>query len=380
VNEQRQDKPDRPAEEPDARRLRAARHLMSTDQMRETASLVPQRFLSVSLVSGAQAALVTLIALPLVLLSPWASMIGFASLGALAALFGRFAPIRQRDAIVAQCGFWLVSGVFIMSLTAWMGMAIWGQLLVLAALAGVWFSIAAVTNIGPPGALIFVFAGSAGMAPVADFGPILERSGATAAVAVLAWLTCKCTEGLRDRVSQQHAMPVEAPRPIGHVMIAGIRVAIGAGLASFAALWAGAEHPAWAAMGAMAVLQGAHLHINMSRAIQRMIGTILGASWVWFILSLSPSPVWIIALLVCLIVMTEVLIGINYALGQILVTPMALLMTYLATPAPSGTAMVLERMGDTVLGACLGMILALIWSTWDERAYLATHHAARSEK
>lgn len=101
-------------------------------------------------------------------------------------------------------------------------------------------------------------------------------------------------------------------------------------------------------MGALAVLQATHLHINMNRALQRTVGTTVGAVLAWLLLIQDPS-VWIlIAVLVALQILTEV-IGANYALGQV-VTPMALLMTHLAAPQAGGPAMAPERVLDTLLG------------------------------
>ena len=89
-------------------------------------------------------------------------------------------------------------------------------------------------------------------------------------------------------------------------------------------------------MGAVAVMQGAHLHISINRAFQRMAGAVLGALLVWLILIQGPSAWTVIVLLVGLIVATEVVIGANYGLGQVLVAPMALLMVYLAAPDTAG--------------------------------------------
>ena len=65
---------------------------------------------------------------------------------------------------------------------------------------------------------------------------------------------------------------------------------------------------------------------------------------------------------------TELIIGFNYALGQITVTPMALLMTHLVAPAANSNLPV-ERVIDTIVGAALGIVLALIFSSADDRAY-----------
>ena len=130
-------------------------------------------------------------------------------------------------------------------------------------------------------------------------------------------------------------------------------------------------------MGTLAVMQGAHLHISMNRALQRMMGTVVGALLAWLILSQDPSVWIIIAILVVLQFATEIIIGANYGLGQVLVTPMALLMTYLAAPHIAGADMVPERILNTVLGACMGIVFAVLFSTLDDRRHLARHHAGR---
>src|SRR5690606_22646762 len=107
-----------PASRPSSRagRASAARHLLTPVQFRESASLAPQPWVRFALLAGVQAALTTLIALPLVHLSAWPHLIGFAALGALVALFGRFAPEARRGGIVLRCAFWQVFAVFTMSI------------------------------------------------------------------------------------------------------------------------------------------------------------------------------------------------------------------------------------------------------------------------
>jgi len=97
---------------------------------------------------------------------------------------------------------------------------------------------------------------------------------------------------------------------------------------------------------------------------------------VWLILAQAPSVSTVIVVLIVQQLATEVIIGTNYALGQILVTPMALLMSYLAAAGAAGTAIVPERIFDTMVGASVGIFLAVVFSTLDDRIFLAHHHAA----
>ena len=71
--------------------------------------------------------------------------------------------------------------------------------------------------------------------------------------------------------------------------------------------------------------------------------------------------------------LTEIIIGFNYALGQVTITPMALLMTTLSSHS-AATDMAVSRIYDTALGALVGIAFALLLSTMDERLHLARHH------
>lgn len=360
-------------------RVAAARHLLTPPQFRESLTLAPQPWVRIALLAGLQTALAGLIVLPLVHMSPWPHLIGFAALGTLVALFGRFAPEARRSGIVLRCAFWQVLAVFFMSMAVWLGTPPLFQILLLALACGLFFLVSDAGRFGPPGALIFVFAASASMGDALSFPQVLERIAATGLAAITAWGICVATEAFRRNPNPESPLPSEPVRPLGHRLIAAARIVAGSAVAALAAHAVGANHPGWAAMGAVAVMQGTHLHISMNRALQRMTGTILGALLVGLILLHSPSMTAVIAMLTFLIIATEVVIGANYGLAQILVTPMALLMTYLAAPHAAGIEMVPERIVDTVIGAGIGIAFAVLCSTLDDRTHLARHHADRAK-
>ena len=358
-------------------RLHATRHLLHPHQIRESVALAPQPGQRNSALAGLQVAITALIALPLIQLSPFSHLIGFASLGTLVALFGRFAPQARRGWIVFLCLVTQTLTVFTMSLVAWAGSPLEFQPILLALLCGLLFHLVTIADFGPPGALIFIFAASVSMGSVDSFEQVLQRTAATGTAAALAWVICVLTEAFRHR-NPDPAETNPPRRPTSHQLIAVSRIIAGAAIAAFTVYAIGAQHAGWAAMGAVAVLQGAHLHINMSRALQRTVGNLVGAVLVGLLLTTEPS-VWSIIVLVALLSFgTETIIGSNYGLGQILVTPMALLMMYLAVPDAAGADMVQERILDTLIGAFIGVVLSVVFSTLDDRAYLARHHVSRT--
>ncbi|MGR3376938.1 FUSC family protein [Salipiger abyssi] len=362
------------------RRIDSARHLLQRWHLEDSAALARQPSLRNSMLVGLQAGLTVAIALPLVLLSPWAHLIGFAALGALAALFGRFETRRGRSRIVLLSALCQTLAVLAMSTLAWLGLPATAELLLLALACGVLFFVTVTGRFGPPGSLIFVFAAGAALSHPGSFADVLERGAATAAVALLAWLICLITEGFRHRPGPERRFPAEPARPLNHRLLAAARIVVGAAIALFVSHLAGADHPVWAAMGALAVMQGPYLHINLHRALQRLAGTMLGATLAWVILIQDPSAWTVIAVLFVLQFVTELVIGSNYALGQIFVTPMALLMTQLAAPQASGAAMAPERVLDTLLGASVGIAIAVLLSSLDDRHHLAAQHAERAAR
>jgi uncharacterized membrane protein YccC len=179
---------------------------------------------------------------------------------------------------------------------------------------------------------------------------------------------------LTDRLRSQDVIvpgtpPARHP-PLSHQLIVAARITVGAAITAWVAYAAGWQYPAWAAIGATAVMQGPTLHVTMNRSLQRMAGTVIGACVVWAILAQEPGFWVVVAAIVVFQFTTEIIIGYNYALGQITVTPMALLMTYLASPTVT-TNMPVERVMDTIVGAALGILFAVLFSTVDDRAYLA---------
>ncbi|HWU60536.1 MAG TPA: FUSC family protein [Ensifer sp.] len=372
--------PGDPAEgaSPGVRRIDAAVHLIKPHQIRESLVVSGRFFDRNSVLVGIQASLASAITLVSWLFSPWPHLSGIAALGALAVLFGRFAPEGGRGRVVLIAGFWLIFAVVGMSAAARLGAPMPVRLGLLALACGFYFFVVNSMRLGLPGALIFVFAAGAAMGDVASWQDVVERGAAMALSAGIAWIIAVAFEGLRHIAPPDAPTPIEPVRPLAHRLMASGRITIGAGIAVFLAHACGSEHPAWAALGALAVMQGAHLHISMNRALQRMGGTVLGAGLVWLVLLQEPSTWVIVALVVVLQFVIELVIGANYAFGQIFVTPLALLMSHLAASGSGGAAMAAERVLDTLAGACVGIVVAVIFSTVDDRIHLARHHAARS--
>ena len=90
-----------------ATRGATARHLVSPAQWAESMAIGAPPSLRIFAIAGFQAALAVLLAIVATHFSPWPQLVGYASLGALAALFGRFATVERRMRIVMICALLL---------------------------------------------------------------------------------------------------------------------------------------------------------------------------------------------------------------------------------------------------------------------------------
>ncbi|MEU9481515.1 FUSC family protein [Streptomyces sp. NPDC048191] len=136
------------------------------------------------------------------------------------------------------------------------------------------------------------------------------------------------------------------------------RTAIGCALAGYASLALGAGRPYWALVTAASLYQ-ANVTLTWSRGIQRIVGNLAGVlvfAAVAPLAHLHPA-----ALVLCCLAFNfgaEALIGRNYWLGTVCVTPMALLITEFAR-AQNPAELITERVTDTLVGALVGFLAAV---------------------
>ncbi|MFG2352552.1 FUSC family protein [Streptomyces sp. NPDC048521] len=136
------------------------------------------------------------------------------------------------------------------------------------------------------------------------------------------------------------------------------RTAIGCALAGYASLALGVGRPYWALVTAASLYQ-ANVTLTWSRGVQRVVGNLVG---VLAFAALAPlAHLHPAALVLCCLALNfgaEALIGRNYWLGSVCVTPMALLITEFARTQDPGQLMT-ERVADTLVGALAGFVAAV---------------------
>jgi len=136
-----------------------------------------------------------------------------------------------------------------------------------------------------------------------------------------------------------------------------LRTAIGCALAGYASLALGVGRPYWALVTAASLYQ-ANLTLTWGRGVQRVVGNLLGVLVFAGVAPLAHAHPTVLVL--CCLAFNfgaEALIGRNYWLGSVCVTPMALLITEFARTQPSGE-LITERVVDTLVGALVGLVAA----------------------
>ncbi|MCG7286009.1 FUSC family protein [Cellulomonas sp. ACRRI] len=290
---------------------------------------------------------------------------GYASLGALASLYGRSSGYAWRSRLMALVGAALTVAVAATSALAAAGTPVVAELALLTVLAAGATAGAVALRTGPPGATILVFAAGAGTAPVLGAGDVPARAAAVAGGALLACLVCNAGWVL-DRRRSRPTEPAPRVRDVARAGTAGgaalaptVSVAVAAALAGTVASAAGWGHPAWAVMGAAAVLQGAHVRHMGVRALQRAAGTAAGVAIALPLLG-AHLPFWAVAALVVVLqTATELVVARHYGVAMLTITPMALLMTSLGAPLDPAR-LALDRALDTAAGALVGLVVAVL--------------------
>ncbi|MFH8840443.1 FUSC family protein [Streptomyces sp. NPDC017868] len=143
------------------------------------------------------------------------------------------------------------------------------------------------------------------------------------------------------------------------LLVPALRMVLGTGLAGGTALLLGLGHGYWAAISAAAVLHSVNVRTAAQRAVQRTLGTVAGLLLALGVLGLGPVPVTLVLVIVLFEFLLEYVVARNYGLGVVFLTPLALLLTDLAAPAPAG-ALVQDRALSSALGVGIGLGCALI--------------------
>ena len=138
----------------------------------------------------------------------------------------------------------------------------------------------------------------------------------------------------------------------------GLAVAVGVGLGRALGL----GHAYWVGLTAAAVLQGSNLAVTSSRAVHRVVGTVVGVGLTFVLLGWGP-PMWVVVLTAALFqALVELVIATHYGLAVVGITVLALVLFHLGTPGEDVRVAIGARLVDTAIGAALALLLRrVLW-------------------
>ncbi len=137
-------------------------------------------------------------------------------------------------------------------------------------------------------------------------------------------------------------------------------------VAGLAATALGLGRPYWAMVTAVIPMAAATTPERILRALHRLVGTLLGLALAAGLLAVHSSGLAALTLITALQIGAELLVGVNYSLALIFITPLALSMVQLARYSPPGVLLV-DRGIETILGIAVAIV-----------ATLATHEQSTS--
>lgn len=288
-----------------------------------------------------------------------------AILGAFTALyFARFSMIdRVRTMPFIAAGFSLAAAI-----GTFTSGAVWSTMIALIVVGAIACLAAFSLGIGPPGPMMFVLVvGVSGhiTAPPhlggGDADPLrttlLVTLGAFSAYLIV--IAPLALPFVRRRQGPPTPFPMLLSfSPFDHtskVIVSRVLLAVTA--ASLFSIPLGVPRAYWVIMTAGVVLQTGHtLRTPTMRAVQRVIGTLVGVA-IFGLLSLTePSGLQVIIIVAVLQFLVETVIVRNYGLGLMFITPVALTISTSVGNVDAPTIIEL-RVGDTILGAIIALVV-----------------------
>ena len=280
----------------------------------------------------------------------------YAAFGAFTSLYGRNHRHVSRTTMQLTAGAALVTAVVLGVLVGGLSLAAWWAVPGAGLVAYLGSILARVQDWHPPGSLFLVFSfGACSSAPheAGDVLPALLVTGGSVLFAVLVGAAGGLLGGPRSAPVtlrwQRSWLPV---RDAAAVLVAGtVAVALGIG------------HPYWAMVAALAPLSVDSVRGQLNRAVQRVGGTLLGLIPSAALLFLALRGVALVCLVAVLQFATELVVGRNYGLAMLFITPLALLMGQTVARVQPGV-LLFDRGVETVVGGIVGVAVLAAAHRW----------------
>lgn len=292
----------------------------------------------------------------------------YAAFGAFTSLYGRtsvhLSRFQMQSTVAVLLVFSCAGGVLVGSSDhrAWLAVPLCAVLAVFGSI------VSDAQGWHPPGPLFLIFAFAACASIPSDPADAGLAAGVSAGSAIFAIVVGNV--GALWRVRRHRAEPTSA-RPT-HFAAAAKRHALRCGggvlIAGLVTTALGIGHPYWAMVSAVVPMAARAFRVQLVRGLHRVIGTGIGLLTTAALLAVDPRGLVLVLVIAGLQVAAEMLVGRNYAVALVVVTPLALLMVHMMAPTPAAV-LLFDRGVETVIGVATGMLVGYLTRPMDrERA------------
>lgn len=285
----------------------------------------------------------------------------YVAFGAFTSLYGRTHTHLPRLRMQASAAVWLVCCVTLGAVVATSPDREWLVIPVVAVVAALGSVLSDGLSWHPPGPIFAVF----GVAAVASVPAGAERiplalalSAGSAALAVLIGVAGFAHPRARQLPESAPSISFRAVLRKRETHLVATRFTLAVVIAGSIPTLSGWGHPYWAMVGAVAAVSGPSPQHRLERGAHRILGTSLGVLIAAAIFAFEPSALISILIVVILQGGAELLVGRNYGLASLCITPLALVMVRVAHPVPA-SVLVWDRFLETLLGAAVGILMTL---------------------
>lgn len=306
---------------------------------------------------AARAGISVFVPLLVLVLSGHTGWTTFAAFGAFTSLYGRSHAHGPRAGLQLSAGLVLSTSVALGCAVGLLPDRHWWVVLFGALLTGAASLISDAFGWHPPGPLfpLFAFTVCSMIPPQASNIPLGFLIAAISAgfSMVIGHVGILRTRGQGPRLELPSARFGEVWHSTGtrrHLVRFIVAVAIAGALGTLM----GGSHPYWAMVAAVAGLSGPTVWARVRRGLHRLLGTLAGVGVAALVLPLHPRGVAAVLVIVAFQVGAELLIGRNYGLALLCITPLALMMGQLGHEVPVG-----PLLGDRVVETLIGCLVAL---------------------
>lgn len=283
----------------------------------------------------------------------------YATFGAFTSLYGRTVVHAARLRMQARLAVYLTTAVTLGTLVGTTDQRSWVAVPVAASVAALGSFASDAERWHPPGPLFLVFSVAACAAIPSephDVPVALLVAASSAAFSVLVG-NAGAYWRARGRV-----VDVELPRRPSyaaslrwHVLPCSVGVFVAGAVTTAAHI----GHPYWAMVSAVVPLVAQDFRHQVVRGLHRVVGTFAGLLVAAGLLALDLGGLAVILVVALLQAAAELLVGRNYALALVAITPLALLMVHLAAPVPA-RELLADRGVETVIGVAAGLVVGYV--------------------